>query len=74
MPDNKKQLWTTLGMLGELGFIIALPIVGLGLLGRFLDKKYDSSPIFLLIAVLLSLFISSAIVYFRVLKIAQKFK
>lgn len=50
----------------NLGFSISIPLVGLALLGRSIDVWQDTSPLFLLIGILLSLFISVAIIYRKV--------
>jgi F0F1-type ATP synthase assembly protein I len=47
----------------ELGYSIAIPLVVLALGGRFLDKKLGTSPFLFLSAVVLSVFLSSFIVY-----------
>jgi ATP synthase protein I len=41
--------------MGQLGFIIAIPIVLGAILGSFLDGKFHTSPILLLIGLLLGL-------------------
>ncbi len=45
-------------MAGQLGFIIALPLVLFALLGRWLDQYYNVSPLFLLLGVLLALVVT----------------
>lgn len=55
----------------ELGYIIAIPIVALGLLGRILDKKFDSSPVLLLVGIFLSIILSSFGIYRKVKKIIK---
>ena len=53
----------------ELGYTIAVPIVILALVGRFADKQFDSAPWLLLGGIVLSVFISSALVYRKVRKL-----
>jgi F0F1-type ATP synthase assembly protein I len=53
----------------EMGYTIAIPIVLFALGGRWLDKKTGSSPLFLLIGVLISIIITSFLVYKRVKKL-----
>ena len=50
----------------ELGFSISIPLVGLALIGKLLDRTYDSSPLFLITGILLSLFVSIALIYRKV--------
>lgn len=53
----------------ELGYTIAIPIVALALVGRWMDKQLETSPWLLLVGIVLSIFISSAMVYRKVSKI-----
>ncbi|MBU4453354.1 AtpZ/AtpI family protein [Patescibacteria group bacterium] len=61
MLDKSKNqgLWQAMSLAGQLGYTITIPLVVLALVGRFLDKKYNSSPWFLLGGILLSLAITS---------------
>lgn len=51
--------WQYVGLAGQMGFDIALPIVGGALLGTFLDKRLSTYPkatlVLLLVGVVLSL-------------------
>jgi len=70
--ESKKEqsnLWFSLSVAGQLGWMIALPIVILAVVGRYLDHRFDSSPVLLLAGILLSIMISSWVVYFKVIKI-----
>ena len=50
----------------ELGYTIAIPIVLFALLGRLADKYFDTSPWLLLAGVILSVVMSSFLVYRKV--------
>ena len=65
-------VWKTLGLLGHLGFLIAVPLVIFGLLGRFLDKRFDTSPWLLLTGLFISLIISSIAVMIKTLQIVKE--
>ena len=56
---EKSGFWQALGIAWELGYVIAIPIVVFGLLGRFLDKKFQTSPWLLLAGIIISIAISS---------------
>ena len=73
-PNNNPNnaVWDALSMAWELGYTIAIPIVVLALLGRFLDKILHTSPIFLLICIFLSIGISSYAIYIKTIKIYQE--
>lgn len=64
-------MWKYLTIVGQIGFTIAIPIVILALTGRYFDERLGTSPWFLISAVVLSLIISSIILYSRVLKTLQ---
>ena len=55
----------------ELGYTIAIPIVLFAFLGRWADGYFNASPWFLLAGVVLSVAISSALVYRKVSKIIK---
>jgi len=46
-------------MLGELGFIIALPLVISVIIGVFLDKKFNTTPLFIICGVFVAVAASS---------------
>ncbi|MEK7518929.1 MAG: AtpZ/AtpI family protein [Patescibacteria group bacterium] len=61
MAETPQQqgFWKALGMAWELGYIIAIPIVMLGLGGRLLDKRLETSPWLFLAGVLVSIILTS---------------
>jgi len=64
MDKNEKSNWRqALSLLGQLGYVIAIPLVILALAGRFIDKKYGTSPWFLIAGMFLALIISTFWVY-----------
>ena len=63
--------WSAWRLAGELGYTIAIPIVLLALLGRWADRQFESSPWLLLAGIVVSIFISSALVYRKVSKIIK---
>jgi len=66
---EKNESWSALSLAWELGYSIAIPLVLLALLGRFIDKKFGTSPWFLLIGVIFSLIISTVLVYKKTIMI-----
>jgi F0F1-type ATP synthase assembly protein I len=59
MIPSRSPLWRALGLVGQLGFTIAVPLVVLALVGRLADKHYGTSPWLLLAGIGLSIIISS---------------
>lgn len=59
MNDKKSNLWQALSLLGQLGYVIAIPLVILAIVGRFLDKKFHTSPWLLIVGMFLALITST---------------
>ena len=67
----KKSLWYALSLAWNLGYVIALPIVVLGFSGAWLDKKFATSPLFILIGIFLSLILSGVGIYRKIKEISK---
>lgn len=67
--SEKSAFWQAVGLVFQFGYTIALPLVVLALAGRFLDKKFNSSPILFLVTIVLSLIISSVALLIKIKKI-----
>ncbi|OGD66687.1 hypothetical protein A3F08_01950 [Candidatus Berkelbacteria bacterium RIFCSPHIGHO2_12_FULL_36_9] len=63
------NLWYVLSELGQLGFIIAIPVAILAYFGAKLDKIYQTSPLFLLIGIVFSIITSSIVIYRKIKKL-----
>lgn len=64
--DKEKEQNRSLAMMSlatELGFSIALPLVGGALIGRFLDNQFQTSPRMTLSLIFFGLFISFINIY-----------
>jgi F0F1-type ATP synthase assembly protein I len=55
----RKPFWEALKLAWDLGYIIAIPLIGFALLGRWLDRKFDTSPWLLLAGMALAMIIST---------------
>lgn len=62
-PLADQSFASALGLAWELGYAIALPLIVLAVGGRLLDKALDATPLFMLIGVVLSMFITSWMIY-----------
>jgi len=69
---EKSNLWQALSLLGQLGYVIAVPLVILALGGRFIDKKYGTSPWFLIVGMFFALIISTFWVYKKTAEIMSE--
>ncbi len=61
--NNKLKEFKVWSLAGQLGFSIAIPIVIFALVGRMIDKALGTSPFILLGGILLSIFVSSWLIY-----------
>lgn len=70
--QKSETTWRSLSLAWELGYLIAIPMVILALLGRWLDKKLGTSPLLLIGGLLFSISISSYLVYKKVVSLIDK--
>ncbi|MBU2566589.1 AtpZ/AtpI family protein [Patescibacteria group bacterium] len=70
--DSGLSTWQALSFAWEMGYSIAIPLVLLALGGRLLDKYLDTSPIFLLIGIVLSIIASSITAGMKAMKIINQ--
>ena len=54
-PKSPINRWSMVGWAMDLGFIIALPLVAFGLLGKWLDAKLGSDPWLTLMGIALAI-------------------
>jgi F0F1-type ATP synthase assembly protein I len=58
--DKKLFTFATLaGMVGELGFIIAIPLLVTIVAGIWVDKKLSTTPLFMIVGILLAITVSA---------------
>lgn len=70
---KKEGTWSALSLAWQLGYSIAVPLVVFALLGRFADRKLETSPWFLLAGIILSLVVSTIMVYRKTISILGDF-
>lgn len=63
-----------LRIVGEFGFIIAAPVVLLAAFGKWLDTRYDTAPLFLVIGFLLAAVLSAVSVYRRAKSFGEEYQ
>ena len=64
--------WQALSLAWEMGYTIAVPLVVFALGGRWLDHKLGTSPWVLLTGVIISIPISTMVIYLKIAKIIGK--
>lgn len=60
---EKNRQFHALGIALEMGYFIAVPLVGMSIVGAFLDTTFHTKPLILLFSILFAIVISSVLVY-----------
>lgn len=72
MENNKQSdTWSALGFAWNLGYSIAIPLILFALGGRFLDKYMGTSPWMLLLGILISIIVTTVLVYKKTIKLME---
>ena len=69
--QQRSSFWSAVALAWQLGYTITVPIVLFALGGRFLDRRFDTTPWFLLAGILISIVISSIGITMRVRSIIK---
>ncbi len=73
-PSRYTALWTALGLAWELGYVIALPLVIFALVGRWLDHRWGTSPLMILVGVVVAFIITSIWLATKLKEITKEMK
>jgi len=74
MEQKEFQSWYAFGLVFQLGFSLALPLV-IGIAGgAWLDKKFSTSPLFTLIGLMVGLSIAGYSFYMDILPLIKRNK
>ncbi len=71
-PPSRSHVREALDLALNLGFTIAVPLVGFALLGRWLDRRLDTSPWLFLGGAMLAIATSTTILITRFKRILSK--
>lgn len=66
-----KTLLLALSLAWQLGYTIAVPLVVCALGGKFLDTKFNTSPLFFICGLVLALIVSSIMVWKKIMEIEK---
>ena len=70
-PEDS-SVWAALQLAWELGYMIAIPAVIFGFGGAYLDRHYQTSPVFLALGFILALSLSALTVIRKVRSVSPK--
>jgi hypothetical protein len=70
--DNALSVGDAFGFAWEMGYTMTIPLVALALGGRLLDRYLDTSPVFLLIGIVISIIVSSILLGFKATQIIER--
>lgn len=70
--QQKSKFFYAVALGVELGFLIALPLVLFLFLGVYLDKKFNTFPLFIIVAVILSFIAMISELKFLILPFIEK--
>lgn len=73
MSGLPRNIWQISGFALELGFIIAIPLVALGSVGKYLDNRWGTRPWLTLVGILLAM-VATGVWLYRYLKSFVDFK
>lgn len=73
MEEKRGQgFWQAVAIAWQMGYTIALPLIGFALLGRFLDKKLGTTPWLLIIGAVVAILTSTFLLVSRFRTILDK--
>ncbi len=61
--QTEGSVLSMLGMVWTIGFVVTVPLVGFALLGRFVDQKFNTQPLFFLVGIVFAIILSTIMVY-----------
>lgn len=62
------NIWQYLALAGNIGMVIALPLVVLAIVGRFLDRRFETGPWLFITSIVLAFIISTTLLATKTLQ------
>ncbi|MBI4426598.1 MAG: AtpZ/AtpI family protein [Candidatus Kerfeldbacteria bacterium] len=69
---GRGMVWQAIGFAWDFGIMVVVPLVVLGVGGRYLDQKLDTSPWLFLVGAVVAIIISSILVVTRLSQLITK--
>ncbi|MBI2038265.1 MAG: AtpZ/AtpI family protein [Candidatus Magasanikbacteria bacterium] len=73
-PASRDYYLLALRIIGDFGASIAVPVVILVLIGQYIDKKYNTAPLFIILAFVLAALISAKIIHKKAKNYGAQYK
>lgn len=70
--ENRNKLLDWAGVASELGFLIAIPIVVFALVGRWLDRRFGTGVVFLILGILVAITATSLLIARRLQSMVKR--
>jgi len=70
-PQKRGSLWLSLSLAWQLGYLIIGPLIIFVLGGQLLDKILKTSPLFLLLGIIIAFSLTTVGIYFKLTKILK---
>jgi F0F1-type ATP synthase assembly protein I len=71
--QDRKYMMLAFRIIGEFGAIIAVPVVFMAILGKWLDGRYDTAPLFLVGGFILAALLSGISIHRRAKRFGQEY-
>lgn len=71
-PSLAPKDFSAIKLAWELGYTIIIPLILFALLGVFLDKRFNTIPLFTILGIILAAIISSIVIYKKVKPILEE--
>ncbi len=72
VSTGRSAFWQAVGFAWDFGIVVVIPLVTLGILGRFLDRRLGTQPWLFLGSLLVSVVISTILVVIRLQSIIRR--
>lgn len=73
-PKDRKYMMMGLRIAGDFGATIAAPVILFVIIGQWLDKRYDASPWYTVLAFVLAVLVSGKMIYKKAQRYGKEYQ